>query len=594
MDSITALVDLPIEECGTDYAPAGFRSEVGEPVWGCILVARRRGGFCIAVPIEFPSLDGSARVDVPVRLATDEGEMSEETQRISLLDLADDWGGCLLDLSVEEGISVDHPIDLAGWPHGESIRGAFEEWAASGAQGEEVLPEEVTAALPGGRGRPLGGPGGLEEVGGKGKGAIGRGRGKPPAPASPRMSRPRKPSITVADLHTLLSEELGGIRSRLTLLESGSASAPPGLAPPALSAQSPLLGGPPPRLSAAEAAEQARVLLGRGAGVPGGTPTAAGGNGVNPSGYSRADLLRAQQGYGPRAPAAALASFGGVAGSSAGGRGATRSNATAQPAGPSAAEGGSADPTATALLALAKAITGQKGGSLEDDFGLGTGAMGSEEEYAELWNGESARSATKPTGLLAIEKIRRTRELHPEVVIVSHEKTARQVMGVLPGEAWSWRRHCADQVLPHVRTFRTLRRMLVAVAAGLDEGRMGGPDRMAAYFHHLYRVLESAAKEPGHDMAWGFPILGIEDPDASRARAGWAPAEDAALAAYHKEEHLMEQVRRSLMKGSGKGSDSGGKGSEDVGKGSLVKISGKAAAAKASAAKPPAAPPSQG
>ena len=86
---------------------------------------------------------------------------------------------------------------------------------------------------------------------------------------------------------------------------------------------------------------------------------------------------------------------------------------------------------------------------------------------------------------LAIEKIRKTREVHPEVVVVSREKTARQSMGVLPGEAWSWRRHCYDQVLPHVKTFRTLRRMLAAVAAGLDEGRMGGPDRMAAYFHHF-------------------------------------------------------------------------------------------------------------
>ena len=122
--------------------------------------------------------------------------------------------------------------------------------------------------------------------------------------------------------------------------------------------------------------------------------------------------------------------------------------------------------------------------------------------------------------------------------------------------------------------------MLAAVAAGLDEGRTGGPDRMAAYFHHLYRVLESAAKEPGHDLAWGFPILGIEDPDAGRSKAGWAPAEDAALAAYRKEEQLTEQVRRSLLRGGGKGAEHAGKGA-DGGKGAAAKASAKAAAAKA-------------
>ena len=384
----------------------------------------------------------------------------------------------------------------------------------------------------------------------------------------------------------MLSDELGNIRSRLSNLEDTRVGPPPGLGErdAARSVQSPLLGIAPVDVSGPEAAAQARALLGRGAGRAGGAelPLAGGGGGT---GYARADLLRAQLGYGPRASGAAAAAYGGQGvGSSpeaqAGGGGAGQSSG-----GQVAAGSALSDPTATALLALAKAITGQRGGSVEDDFGLGTSAMGSEDEYAGLWNGEAARSASRPGGALAIERIRRTREVHPEVVVVSHEKTARQSMGVLPGEAWSWRRHCYDQVLPHVKTFRTLRRMLVAVAAGLDEGRMGGPDRMAAYFHHLYRVLESAAKEPGHDLAWGFPVLGIEDPDSGRSKAGWAPAEDAALAAYHKEEHLMEQVRRSLLKGSGKGADQAGKGAEDGGKGAGVKASAKAAAAKAAAAK---------
>ena len=47
----------------------------------------------------------------------------------------------------------------------------------------------------------------------------------------------------------------------------------------------------------------------------------------------------------------------------------------------------------------------------------------------------------------------------------------------------------------------------------------------------------------------------------------------------------MEQVRRSLFKGSGKGADHAGKGAEDGGKGAAAKASAKAAAAKAAAAK---------
>lgn len=591
MEEVTPLIDLPFEECGTGYAHLGFVADTGEAVWECILVARREGGFCIAISPEFPTLGGGVRLDTRARLAGDDGGMTDEVRPITFMDLPEEWGPCLFDLAARQDLAVDFPIEAEGcWFHGESLRGLFEEWAAGGGAHAErdALPADggddaAAPEAPAGRGRA---------GRGTGRGRAGRGRSSTPSAAG-QQPRARRPSVTLSDLHSLLQDELGGIRNRLVVLEGGGGVVPPpGLVgqPGGGGMQSPLLGASPPGVTQPEAAAQARLMLGRGAGVGGASGAPVGGAFPSP-GYSRADLLRAQLGYGPRASGAAAAAYGGqVVSAPAGGVDAPGVRDTALGA-QAAAESASSDPTATALLALAKAITGQRGGgSLEDDFGLGTGISGSEDEYMDLWGGETSRTGGRPGGILAIEKIRRTRELRPEVVVVSHEKTARQSMGVLPGEAWSWRRHCTDQVLPHVRTFRTLRRMLVAVAAGLDEGRMGGPERMAAYFHHLYRVLESAAKEPGHDLAWGFPILGIEDPDGPRSRAGWAPAEDAALAAYHKEEHLMEQVRRSFVKGGGKGSDPAGKGGEDGEKSAAAKAKAKAAAAKAAAAKAHATP----
>ena len=92
MEEVTPLVDLPAEECGSSYAQIGFQAEEGEPVWGCILVARRDGGFCIAISPEFPTLGGAARLDTEAGLCGDGGEMVEEKQPITLMDLPDEWG----------------------------------------------------------------------------------------------------------------------------------------------------------------------------------------------------------------------------------------------------------------------------------------------------------------------------------------------------------------------------------------------------------------------------------------------------------------------------------------------------------------------
>ena len=216
---------------------------------------------------------------------------------------------------------------------------------------------------------------------------------------------------------------------------------------------------------------------------------------------------------------------------------------------------------------------------MEDSFGLNVGAASTEEEYMGLWNpdggiggggllgggGFSSGSMLRNSGTLAIERVARTRDLRPEVVVVAHEKTAREELGVHPGESWSWSRHAEVEVLKHVDKFKTLGRVIAAVAKGLDEGRTKGLPQMQAYFHQFYRVLEDTAKDPNHDMAWSYPLLGVKDPFAPRAKTKWSAMEQSALALYHKEEHALDQVRKmygshAATAGTG-ASASGGSGS---------------------------------
>ena len=50
------------------------------------------------------------------------------------------------------------------------------------------------------------------------------------------------------------------------------------------------------------------------------------------------------------------------------------------------------------------------------------------------------------------------------------------------------------------------------VAGAPDEGRIGGFERQHALLCQIYRILESAAKDSGHDLAWGWLLLGLSDP----------------------------------------------------------------------------------
>ena len=73
------------------------------------------------------------------------------------------------------------------------------------------------------------------------------------------------------------------------------------------------------------------------------------------------------------------------------------------------------------------------------------------------------------------------------------------------GESWSWQRHAKAHLLHHCGHFRTLRRVIVMVAGALDEGRIGGFERQHVMLCQIYGILESAAKDSGHDLVWVGP-----------------------------------------------------------------------------------------
>ena len=78
---------------------------------------------------------------------------------------------------------------------------------------------------------------------------------------------------------------------------------------------------------------------------------------------------------------------------------------------------------------------------------------------------------------------------------------------VLPGEAWSFSRYNEQMVQGHCGNFKTLRRMLAAVAGILDEHRTGSAERAMAMTSHLYLFSKSglwilSTISNGHRRCW--------------------------------------------------------------------------------------------
>ena len=125
-------------------------------------------------------------------------------------------------------------------------------------------------------------------------------------------------------------------------------------------------------------------------------------------------------------------------------------------------------------------------------------------------------------------------------------------MGALPGDSWCVRLHAERHLLPAAGSFTTLKRMSMMIACALDEGRTRGGQAQHAFLYQCYRVCELACLEDGHELEFGWPLLGIDDP-GGRARSGLAPAEAATLAAWHRDRQHLDQARGM---GGGKGAGS--------------------------------------
>ena len=206
----------------------------------------------------------------------------------------------------------------------------------------------------------------------------------------------------------------------------------------------------------------------------------------------------------------------------------------------------SGPPNLTATLdRIATALEKGRGkASFEAGYGTDVCAAQSEEEYAGMIS-DSCGSGIKLGGRALLEKVRKTREEYPAIILASHEAVVKKDLGVLPGESWSWTRHAYEEVLGHCGHFKSLKRFICMVAAALDEGRAGSLERQQAMLCQIYTVFESAAKDPSHDSAWGWPVLGIRDPEG-KAQPGWAPAESAAVIAFHRENAALESAKKLL------------------------------------------------
>ena len=127
--------------------------------------------------------------------------------------------------------------------------------------------------------------------------------------------------------------------------------------------------------------------------------------------------------------------------------------------------------------------------STEVDFGIDGAPAQSEEGYAGMVM-DGAGASAKMGGRALLERIRRTREEHPEIILAAHENAVKRGA---PGEAWLRSRHAYDEVLPP-QTIHSRDRI------SLGEGRSGNLPRQQALLWQIYTVCESA-RDPSHDMA---------------------------------------------------------------------------------------------
>ena len=114
---------------------------------------------------------------------------------------------------------------------------------------------------------------------------------------------------------------------------------------------------------------------------------------------------------------------------------------------------------------------------------------------------ETARGLGSLGGAVGLERLLATRRRHPDVTIAANERGVREGLGVLSNEPWSVLRHARSEVLPHAGSFLTLKRIIVVLAAAIDEGRTRGALQQQAFLWHAYRVFEGDAQSSSHNLS---------------------------------------------------------------------------------------------
>ena len=178
----------------------------------------------------------------------------------------------------------------------------------------------------------------------------------------------------------------------------------------------------------------------------------------------------------------------------------------------------------------------------------------SPEAYAAVL--QALQGGDRSSGAAALERVLITRRVRPDVIIAAAHEQARIRMGVVGDEAWSVVRMSRELIQPHAGNFVTLKRALAIVSHALEEFRARTPEHAEAFLWHALRVLEVTAMDPDRDMAYAWPLLGIEDP-GGRAAPAMPPVESAALAAWHRDAASLANARALARRGPGRRGDEG-------------------------------------
>ena len=86
-----------------------------------------------------------------------------------------------------------------------------------------------------------------------------------------------------------------------------------------------------------------------------------------------------------------------------------------------------------------------------------------------------------------------------------------------------------------------MKRTVLILAHILGLARTEKLERAFAFAAQAYKAAHAAAIHPAKEWKYGWPLLGLEEPDMP-ARVPYTPGEFAALAAWHKDAAVIEKA----------------------------------------------------